>query len=108
LIATQLVLRATQTGAFMDGTPATGRTVAYPIASFVQIEGDKIRAEHVYFDRQTVAEQLGFTPKKNLTLEKTWFDPIRAADYESTLTRSPSSFGNQLYCADLCPKSKIQ
>ena len=63
LIATQLVLRATHTGRFMDGTPATGRTVAYPIASFAQIEGDKIRSEHVYFDRQTVAEQLGLKPK---------------------------------------------
>ena len=63
LIATQLVLHATQTGTFMDGTPATGRTVAYPIASFAQIEDDKIRSEHVYFDRQSVAEQLGLKPK---------------------------------------------
>ena len=30
----------------MDGTPPTGRTVAYPRASFVQVEGDKIRSEH--------------------------------------------------------------
>jgi steroid delta-isomerase-like uncharacterized protein len=64
LIATQLVLHATHTGTFMDGTPATGRSVAYPIAIFAKIEGDKIRSEHVYFDRQTVAEQLGLTPKK--------------------------------------------
>jgi predicted ester cyclase len=56
-------LIATHTGTFMDGTPGTGRTVAYPIASFAQIEGDKIRSEHVYFDRQTVAEQLGLKPK---------------------------------------------
>jgi predicted ester cyclase len=63
LIATQLVLHATHTGAFMDRTSATGRTVAYPIASFSQIEGDKIRSEHVYFDRQTVAEQLGLKAK---------------------------------------------
>jgi hypothetical protein len=40
------------------------RTVAYPIADFVQVEGDKIRSEHVYFDVQTVAEQLGLKPKK--------------------------------------------
>jgi predicted ester cyclase len=64
LVATQLVLHATHTGPFMDGTPPTGRTVAYPIAVFSQVEGDKIRSEHVYFDRQTVAEQLGLTPKK--------------------------------------------
>lgn len=63
LIATQLVLRATHTDTFMDGTPATGRTVAYPIASFAQIEGDKIRSEHLYFDRQMVTEQLGLKPK---------------------------------------------
>ena len=66
LVATQLVLRGTHTGPFMDGTPATGRTVAYPLASFAQIEGDKIRSQHIYLDRQTVAEQLGLAPKKNL------------------------------------------
>ena len=63
LVASQLVLHATHTGTFMDGTPASGRTVAYAIASFAQIEGDKIRSEHVYFDRQTVAEQLGLKAK---------------------------------------------
>jgi steroid delta-isomerase-like uncharacterized protein len=65
LIATQMMLHATQTGPFMDGAPPTGRTVAYPVASFTQVEGDKIRSEHVYLDRQTVAEQLGLTPKKS-------------------------------------------
>jgi steroid delta-isomerase-like uncharacterized protein len=64
LVATQFVLHGTHTGPFMDGTPPTGRTVAYPIASFAQVEGDKIRSEQVYFDRQGVAEQLGLTPKK--------------------------------------------
>ena len=63
LVATQLVLHATHTGPFMDGTPPTGRTVTYPVASFAQIEGDKIRSEHIYLDRQTVAEQLGLKPK---------------------------------------------
>ena len=63
LVATQFVLHGTHTGPYMDGNPPTGRTVAYPIASFVQVEGDKIRSEHVYFDRQTVAEQLGLKPK---------------------------------------------
>ena len=48
----------------MDGTPPTGRTLTLPGASFVQVEGDKIRSEHVYVDRQTVDEQLGRTPKK--------------------------------------------
>ena len=54
-------------GPFMDGTPPTGRTVAYPGASFTQIEGDKIRSEHIYLDRQTVAEQLGSQSQVNLT-----------------------------------------
>ena len=61
--ATQLMLHGAHTGPFMDGTPPTGRTVAYPGASFVQVEGDKIRSEHVYLDRQTVLEQLGLKPK---------------------------------------------
>ena len=42
----------------MDGTPPTGRTVAYPGASFTQVEGDNIRSEHAYVDWQTVDEQL--------------------------------------------------
>ena len=64
LVASQFVLHATHTGPFfMDGSPATGRTIAYPVASFTQVEGDKIRSEHIYLDRQTVAEQLGLKPK---------------------------------------------
>jgi len=64
LVAMQLVLHATNTGPFMDGTPPTGRTVTYPLASFAQVEGNKYRSEHIYLDRQGVAEQLGLTPKK--------------------------------------------
>jgi predicted ester cyclase len=56
-------LHGTHTGPLMDGTPPTGRTVAYPGASFVQVEGDKIRSEKVYVDRQTVAELLGLKAK---------------------------------------------
>ena len=63
LVASQLMLHGTHTGPFMDGTPATGRTVVYPVATFAQVEGDKIRSEHVYFDRQTVTEQLGLKAK---------------------------------------------
>jgi hypothetical protein len=40
-----------------------GRTLTLPGASFVQVEGDKIRYERVYTDRQTVAEQLGLKAK---------------------------------------------
>jgi steroid delta-isomerase-like uncharacterized protein len=64
LVATQWVFHATHTGPYFDGSPPTGRTLTLPGASFVQVEGDKIRYERVYTDRQTVAEQLGFTPKK--------------------------------------------
>jgi steroid delta-isomerase-like uncharacterized protein len=63
LVASQLMLRGTHTGPFMDGTPPTGRTATYPVASFAQIEGDKIHSEHIYLDRQTVAEQLGLRGK---------------------------------------------
>jgi predicted ester cyclase len=63
LVASQLKLHGTHTGPFMDGTPPTGRTVSYPLASFAQIEGDKIRSQHIYLDRQTVAEQLGLKAK---------------------------------------------
>jgi len=63
LVATQWVLHGTHTGPYMDGTPPTGRTVAYRGASFTKVEGDKIRSEHTYPDRQTVAEQLGLKPK---------------------------------------------
>ena len=63
LVAVQWVLHGTHTGPFMDGTPPTGRTVAYPGASFTRVEGDKIRSEHTYLDRQTVAEQLGLKAK---------------------------------------------
>ena len=36
--ASQSVLHGTHSGSFMDGTPPTGRTVAYPLTSFVQVE----------------------------------------------------------------------
>jgi ketosteroid isomerase-like protein len=39
------------------------KSVAYPLALFTQVEGDKIRSERVYFDRQTAAEQLGLKAK---------------------------------------------
>jgi steroid delta-isomerase-like uncharacterized protein len=63
LIAIQWILPGTHPGPLMDGTPPTGRKVSYPGASFVQVDGDKIRSEHVYIDRQTVAELLGLKAK---------------------------------------------
>jgi predicted ester cyclase len=64
LVASQLVLHGTHSGPYFDGSPPTGRTVAYPIATFTQVEGDKIRSEHVYFDGQAAAEQLGLKAKQ--------------------------------------------
>jgi steroid delta-isomerase-like uncharacterized protein len=63
LVAIQWILHGTHTGPLMDGTPPTGRKVSYPGASFVQVEGDKIRSEQTYVDRQTVAELLGLKAK---------------------------------------------
>src|SRR3984893_5483502 len=63
LVAIQWILHGTHTGPSMDGTPPTGRKVSYPGASFVQVEGDKIRSEQTYVDRQTVAELLGLRAK---------------------------------------------
>jgi steroid delta-isomerase-like uncharacterized protein len=59
LVASQWVLHGTHSGAYFDSSPPTGRTLTLPGASFTQVEGDKIRYERVYTDRQTVAEQLG-------------------------------------------------
>jgi steroid delta-isomerase-like uncharacterized protein len=64
LVASQWVLHGTHTGPYFDGSPPTGRTLTLPGASFTQVEGDKIHSERTYTDRQTVTEQLGFTPKK--------------------------------------------
>jgi predicted ester cyclase len=58
LVALQWVLRGTNTGKLGGGTPATGRRVTLPRASFVQVEGDKIRSERTYHNRQIVDEQL--------------------------------------------------
>jgi steroid delta-isomerase-like uncharacterized protein len=57
-VALQWVLRGTNSGKSGGGTPATGRRVTLPGASFIQVEGDKIRSERVYHDRQIVDEQL--------------------------------------------------
>jgi steroid delta-isomerase-like uncharacterized protein len=59
LVAAQWVLRGTNTGTLPDGTSATGCTVTLPGATFTQVEGDKIRLEEIYFDRQNLLEQAG-------------------------------------------------
>jgi steroid delta-isomerase-like uncharacterized protein len=65
LVACQWLARGTHTGPGLDGTPPTGRRVTLPGATFIQVEGDKIRSVHVYFDRQLMAEQLGLKATKD-------------------------------------------
>jgi steroid delta-isomerase-like uncharacterized protein len=60
LIALQWVAHGTNTAAFPDGTPATGRKVTFQGASFDQYEGTKIRRAQAYFDRLGLQKQLGF------------------------------------------------
>jgi steroid delta-isomerase-like uncharacterized protein len=63
LVAVQWVLHGTNTGTLPDGTPATGRTVTLPGATFTQVDGGKVRSEEIYFDRQNLFEQLGLKAK---------------------------------------------
>jgi steroid delta-isomerase-like uncharacterized protein len=64
LVASQWLARGTNTGPLADGIPPTGRPVTVPGASFTQVEGDKIRSEQAYHDRQTLDEQLGLKATK--------------------------------------------
>ena len=56
------VMRGTNTGPLMDGSPASGRTLTLPGNDVIQVEGDKIRSVEVNYDSQAVDEQLGGTP----------------------------------------------
>jgi len=60
LVVVQWVAHGTNTGAFPDGSPATGRKVTFPGVSLVQVEGEKIRSHQAYFDRLSQHKQLGF------------------------------------------------
>ena len=64
-VAWQWVARGTNTGPGLDGSPPTGRPLTVPGASFTQVDGDKIRSEQAYHDRQIMAEQLGTTATKD-------------------------------------------
>jgi steroid delta-isomerase-like uncharacterized protein len=59
LVTYQWVMRGTNTGPGLDGSPPTGRPLTLTGATFVQVEGEKIRSVQDYFDRKTVDEQLG-------------------------------------------------
>ena len=58
-----MCVNGTHNGPLMDGTPPTGRTLPFRGLPSLRLRGDKIRSEHVYVDRQTVAEQLGLKGK---------------------------------------------
>ena len=74
-VAWQWVARGTNTGPGLDGSPPTGRPLTVPGASFTQVEGDKIRSEQAYHDRQIMAEQLGTCGYQR------WLDYARACRY---------------------------
>jgi hypothetical protein len=61
-VAHQWLLRGTNTGPLMDGSPATGRTLTLPGNDVIQVEGDKIRSVEVNYEKQAVDDQLGGTP----------------------------------------------
>ena len=67
LVATQWLGRGTNTGPLADGRPPTGRPIMHPGASFTQVEGDKIRSDQVYHDRQSLAEELRLEAAKDIT-----------------------------------------
>jgi steroid delta-isomerase-like uncharacterized protein len=58
LIAQQWIMHGTNSGTLLDGTPATGRNVTFPGATFTQYDGDKVVSERVYFDLHDLLKQL--------------------------------------------------
>ena len=60
-VAYEWLLRGTNSGPLMDGSPATGRTFTLPGNDVMAVEGGKIRSVEVRYDRQAVDAQLGAT-----------------------------------------------
>jgi steroid delta-isomerase-like uncharacterized protein len=60
-VAYEWLLRGTNTGPLMDGSPATGRTITLPGNDVMVVEGGKIRSVEVSYDRQAADAQLGAT-----------------------------------------------
>ncbi len=59
VVGVRWTMRGTNTGSFR-GNPPTESTVALPGADFIVVEGGKISSVEGFFDRRTLAEQLGF------------------------------------------------
>jgi steroid delta-isomerase-like uncharacterized protein len=49
-VALEWLAHGINDGQGLDGTPATGKQYKLPGVSIVEVEGDKIRTERVYFD----------------------------------------------------------
>jgi steroid delta-isomerase-like uncharacterized protein len=58
LVAHDWLVRGTYTGPGKDGKELAGRAVEFRGASIIQVEGDKIRSDLSYFDRQELYKQL--------------------------------------------------
>ena len=57
-VASELAMIGTNTGSTRK-LPATGRYIALPIASFLEIEAGKIKRQTIYFNMVTMLKQLG-------------------------------------------------
>jgi predicted ester cyclase len=58
VVAHHWELRGTNTGPGADGSQPTGRAVSIKGASIIHVEGDKIRSDQCYFDREALHKQL--------------------------------------------------
>jgi predicted ester cyclase len=58
LVAHHWLIRGTNTSPGADGSEPTGRSFSFKGASIIQVEGDKIRSDHAYFDRKALDQQL--------------------------------------------------
>ena len=66
LVAEQWVMRGTHGGDFI-GIPPTGRPVAIPGMSLVELRDGKFVGDHFYFDTGIVLRQLGLMPPLTVT-----------------------------------------
>ena len=64
MASARLTMRGKHTGEFM-GIPATGKTIAVPVADFFRIDGDGKVAEHWgVMDNMAMMQQLGVVPEE--------------------------------------------
>ncbi len=63
-VGMEWILRGKNSGYLPNNTPPTGRSIIVYGVSIIQFQGHKISSERIYFDRQSLLEQLGFTKAK--------------------------------------------